>query len=165
MTKLRTISALAAVLSMAIATNANAFPFRGLGFAHARAAAIHRGGVWRSAGWRRGSAFAHGGAAAFPRGGVWRGVGWRRGGVAVGAAGGFAVGTTAGAVVASPYGPYVVPAPAYVSPPDVYAGDTVIGGPYGYGGRALVGGAVHRGAVHDVWGHWGSYYGPMVHAP
>jgi hypothetical protein len=47
-------------------------------------------------------------------------------------------------------------------PPDMYAGDAAIGGAYGYGGRALVGGAR---AGHDVWGHWGSYYGPMVHAP
>jgi hypothetical protein len=141
MTKLMTISTLAAVLSVAIATNANAFPLRGLAFAHGGAAAFHRGGVWRGAGWRRGLAFAHGGPVAFRRGGVWRGAGWRRGGVAVGAAGGLAVGTTAGAVVASQYGPYAAPASVYVSPPGVYAGDAVIGEAYGYGRRAFVGGA------------------------
>ena len=116
MTKLMTISSIAAaVLSVAIATNANAFPHRGLAFAHGRAAAFHHGGVWRGAGWRGGA-------------------------VAVGAAGGFGVGTAAGATVAWPYGPYVAPAPGYASPPGVYAGGTVIGGAYGYGRRAFMGG-------------------------
>jgi len=95
MTRLMTMSTFAAVLSVAIATNANAFPI-------------------------------------------------------------------AGADVASPHGPYVAPASFHFSPPDTYAGDAAIGGAYGYGGRALVGGAR---AGHDVWGHWSSYYGPMVHAP
>ena len=113
MTKLMTISTLAAILSAAIATNANAFP-------------------------RHGLAFAHGGAAAFHHGAVWRGGGWRGGGVA---AGGFAVGTAAGASVAWPYGPYVAPAPDYVSPAGVYAGGAVIGGAYGYGRSGFVGGA------------------------
>jgi len=89
MTKLMTISTLAAVLSMAIATNANAFP------------------------------------------------------------------------------PY--------APPSVHVGDADIGGAYGYGGKAFVGGAAPFAGTraghfqpdvhHDVWGHWGDYYGPMVHAP
>jgi hypothetical protein len=128
MNKLMTISALAAVLSVAIATNASAFP-------------------------RRGLAFAHGGAAAFHSGGVWRGAGWRGGGVAVGAAGGFAVGTVAGAAVALPYGPYVATAPVYVSPPSAYAEDAVIGGADGHGRAAFVGGAgrfVSAGAGHFV---------------
>ena len=125
MTKLVTMSALAAVLSVAIAAKANASPHRRQPFAHGGAATSHHGAIWRS-------------------------TGRRRSGVAVGAAGGFAVGAIAGAVVASPYGPYVAPAPFYVSSPDVDARDT---------------GHFHRDAGHDVWGHWGNYYGPMVFAP
>ena len=77
MKKLITISALAALLSAGIVTNASAFPHRGLAFAYGGAATFHPG-----------------------------------------------------AVVAAPYAAHVGPAPVY-----------------------------------DVWGHWGSYYGPMVPAP
>ena len=41
---------------------------------------------------------------------------------------------------AFPHRGYVAPARAYAPPADGY---------------------VH----HDVWGHWGNYYGPMIHAP
>src|SRR5262249_41392580 len=115
MTKLMTISTLAAVLSVAIATNANAFP-------------------------RHGLAFAHGGAAAFHHGAVWRGGGWRGGGVAAGAAG-FAVGAAHRAAVAWPDGPYGPPGPDYVSPAGVYAGGAVVGGAYGYARNGFVAGA------------------------
>jgi hypothetical protein len=34
----------------------------------------------------------------------------------------------------------------------------------GYGDRAIgLGGGVNGYGGRDVWGHWGTYYGPMVH--
>jgi hypothetical protein len=126
MTKLMTMSTLAAVLSVATVTNASAFPHRGLAFAHGGAAAFHSGAAWQGAAWGRGGGFG------------WNGAGCCGGAVAAGAAAGFAAGVTAG----WPYQwPYDAPAFAYVSPPGVYAGGAVIGRAYGYGGRAFVGGA------------------------
>ena len=46
-------------------------------------------------------------------------------------------------------------------------GGRMAGGAYAsYGGRAsALHGGFHGSGRRDVWGHWGAYYGPMVHAP
>jgi hypothetical protein len=52
-----------------------------------------------------------------------------------------------------------------------FEGDSIAGGAYAYHGDRV--GNSHRRPLPgqgqrnqwDPWGHWGSYYGPMVHGP